>query len=117
MGFFLMLTTSCKKEENNPDYASQITGTYNGTVTVTGIGAVSGSSVITKSSEKVIDLEIKIGAYDIHIDGIEVKSSGGDIYNLNYTDSSGSFTGKVEGNKLTYTLSDGNDTVTFSGTK
>lgn len=118
MGFLLMLAASCvTDDENLPDYASKIVGTYNGTVKVTGIQTVPGSSTLTKSSEKEVDLEIIIGSSSIPLDGIDVSSSGGDIYNLRLTDSSGSLTGKVEGNRLTYTLTDGNDTVIFDGTK
>ena len=117
MGFLLILATSCEKDETLPDYASKIVGTYNGTVKVTGIATVPGSSTLTKSSEQEVDLEVKIGSSSIPLDGIEVSSSGADIYNLKYSDSSGSFTGKVEGNILTWTLTGGGDTMTFSGTK
>ena len=117
MGFLLMLTASCEKDKNLPDYASEIVGTYNGIVTAVGTGTVSGSSTLTKSSEQVVDLEIKIGSNSIPLDGIDVSSPEDDIYNLKYTDSSGSFTGKVEANKLTWTITAGSVTQTFSGTR
>jgi hypothetical protein len=64
-----------------------------------------------------------VGSNNIPLDGINVSIterdsiSGGDIYNLKYTDSSGSLIGKVEGNRLTWTLTAGSLVETFSGTK
>ena len=86
MGFLLMFITSCEKDENLPDYASEIIGTYNGTVTVVGTGTVAGTSILTKSSEQVVDLEILISSVSIPLNGIKVSSSGADTYDLNYTD-------------------------------
>jgi hypothetical protein len=117
MGFLLMLATSCEDDKNLPDYASEIVGAYYGTVNIVGTGTVSGSSILTKRSEQVIDLEVKIGLESTSLNRIDVSMSGGDIYNLKKTDSSGSFTGKVEGNLLTWTLTDGSTTIIFSGTK
>ena len=117
MGFLLMFITSCEKDENLPDYASEIIGTYNGTVTVVGTGTVAGTSILTKSSEQVVDLEILISSVSVPLNGIKVSSSGADTYDLNYTDTSGSFNGKVEGSSLTWTLSSSGITETFSGTK
>ncbi len=117
MGFLLLLATSCEKDSTSPDYASKVTGTYYGTVTVVGTGSVSGSSKLTKSSDKVVNLVITIGSSSIPLNGIDVSKSGGTIYYLNYTDASGSFSGTVNGNSLTWTLTDGSDTITFSGTR
>jgi len=117
MGFLLMFITSCEKDENLADYASEIIGTYNGTVTVVGTGTVAGTSIITKSSEQVVDLEILISSVSVPLNGIKVSSSGADTYDLNITDASGSFNGKVEGSSLTWTLSASGITETFSGTK
>jgi hypothetical protein len=116
MGILLMLAISCKKDENNTDYASKIIGTYNGTITLVGTGSVSGSSTLTRSSDKVVDLEIIISSTSIPLPGITVSSSGS-IYNLNYGVSGSSFTGKVDGNTLTWTLTAGSITETFTGTK
>ena len=117
MGFLLMLTSSCEKDENLPDYASEIAGTYDGTVTLVGTGTVSASSTFTRSSNTKVDLIVTIGSNNISLDGIDITSSGGNIYNLSYSDSSGSFQGKVEGNVLTWTLTAGSIVETFSGTK
>jgi hypothetical protein len=115
MGFLLLLATSCEKDSSSPDYASAIAGTYYGTVTVVGSGSVSGSSKLTRSSDKVVNLVITIGSSSIPLNGIAVSKSGSNYY-LNYTDASGSFSGTVSGNSLTWTLTDGSDTITFSGT-
>jgi hypothetical protein len=116
-GFLLILSTGCSKDDNLPGLAGAIAGTYNGTISVNGSGTVSCSSILTRSSQTKVDLTIIIGATNIPLDGINVSSSGSNIYNLSYSDSSGSFTGKVEGNLLTWTLSDGSTSETFSGTK
>ncbi len=116
-GLFILLAISCEKDENLSDYASIIAGTYNGTVTVEDIGTVACTSILTKSSDQEVDLEITIGSNSIPLKGIDVSSSGGDIYDLKYTDRSGSFTGKVEGNNLTWTLAAMDIVETFSGTK
>jgi len=116
MGFLLLLATSCEKDSDSSDYASQVAGTYSGTVTIVGTGSVSGSSKLTKSSDKVVNLSITIGVSSIPLNGIDVSKSGSNYY-LNYTDASGSFSGTVNGNSLTWTLTDGNDTITFSGTR
>ena len=115
-GFLLLLTTSCKKDETKADLASKITGTYVGTLVMTGTGTVPSSSVLSKNTETLVDILIVIGTSNIPLNGIEVSSSG-NTYNLSYTDSSGSFTGKVVGNTLTWTLTSNGDNVTFSGTK
>ena len=112
-----MLAISCEDDKNLPDYASEVVGTYVGTVNVVGTGTVSGSSILTKRSDQKVDLEIKMGSSSTPLNKINVSWPGGDIYNLKFTDSSGSFTGKVEGNLLTWTLTDGSTTIMFSGTR
>lgn len=112
-----MLANSCEKDDNLPDYASEIAGTYNGTVTVENLGTVPCISVLTKNSNQEVDLEITIGSNSIPLKGIDISSSGNDIYDLKYTDRSGSFTGKVDGNRLTWTLTASDIIETFSGTK
>jgi hypothetical protein len=116
MGFLFMHLTSCTKDTIQADFASKIAGTYSGTVTVVGTGTASCTSTLVKSTETVVNLTILIGTTSIPLNGITVTSSG-NIYNLSYTDSSGSFTGKVDGNTLTWTLVSGSTTDTFSGTK
>ena len=115
IGFLLTLAIGCKKDQ--VDYASQITGTYNGTVTIVGTGTISGSSTLNKASEEVVNLVITINSKDTPLNGISVSSSGNNVYNLSYTDASGTFSGQVKGNLLTWTLSAGSATDTFTGSK
>jgi len=117
MGFLLLLATGCEKDSSSPDYASKVAGTYDGTLTVVGTGSLSGSSILTKSSDKVVNLEIIIGSSSIYLNGIDVSKPGSSIYYLNLTDATGSFTGTVNGNSFTWTLTDGDDVITFSGTR
>jgi hypothetical protein len=126
LGFALMLATSCIPEEKDeilPDYSGKIVGSYNGTATLVGTGTLPATSTLTKRSEQVVDLSCKIGSESTNLTGIGISISkgdsisNGDIYNLKYTDSSGSFTGKVEGNKLTWTITSGIFKETFYGTK
>jgi len=113
---FSIALTSCKKDknENLNDYARNIAGTYNGTMTADGSAAVSASSILTKSSDTIVNLIILVGSNSIPVNGIMVNKSG-TIYNLTYA--GGSFEGKVEGNQLTWTLTAGSIVETFSGTK
>jgi len=113
----VFLVISCKKDEPNPDYASIIAGTYTGTVTYGGIGSVAGTSKLSKSTESVVDLIITIGTSTVPLNGITVSSSSSNVYNLSFVDSSGSFTGKVQGKKLDWTLTSGADVVVFTGIK
>jgi hypothetical protein len=104
LSFLMMFIASgCQKDKNLPDYASQIAGTYSGTVTVVGTGTVSCTSTLTKSSNQKVDLKIS--------------NSAGDVYNLTLTDSSGSFTGTVNGNTLTWDMTAGSIHETFSGSR
>ena len=73
-------------------------------------------AILTRSSDEEVNLVIKIGDQDTSLDGIDVSSSG-DAYNLNYSDSSGSFSGTVNGNLFTWTMTADNETMTFTGTK
>ena len=118
LGLILMLAISCKKGIS-PDYASEIEGTYVGNVTKEGsvLVVLSSNSILTRISNKEVDLEIKISRVSIPLNGIDVDSSDDDIYDLKYTDSIGSFTGKVKGNRLTWTMTADTTTDTFDGTK
>ena len=117
MGFLLMLTMGCDIDENLPDFASEIEGTYYGTITVVGTGSVPGSSILTKRSNQKVDLEIKIGGESVSLKRIELSSSEDGIYDLEYSDYSGEFTGEVEGDKLTWTMTADDITETFSGSR
>jgi hypothetical protein len=117
IGFVLILTTSCKKDENDPDYASKIAGTYNGTVTLVGTGTVPCSTTINKNSATKVNLIILIGTITIPFNGISVSSGGNNIYNLSYSDLSGTFEGQIDGDTLTWTLTAGSTIEIFSGTK
>lgn len=121
IGLILMFATGCDKEENSSDdatdYASIIEGTYSGTIIVVGQGSAPASSTLTRRKDDVVDLEIEINSNSIPLRGIDVSSSEDDVYDLEYSDPSGTFIGKVDGNKLTYTISTDDITETFSGTK
>ena len=112
--FLNLLAAGCKKDQQ--DYASQITGTYRGTTTITGTGTVACTSTLGKNSNTSVNLTITIGSTNIPLNGISVSKSGS-AYGLSYTDSSGSFNGTVDGNKLTWTMTASGTTETFSGTR
>jgi hypothetical protein len=84
-------------------------------VTIVGLATVPASSTLIKNTETLVNLIIVIGAESIPLDGINVSSFGSKIYNL--SDTSGLFQGKVEGDKLTWTLAVVSITETFSGIK
>ena len=110
------LLTSCGGDNSQQDYASLITGTYIGTVT-SGSGTTAGSSELVKRSETKVDMDIIAGSHTLSIPGIRVTRVGYNIYDLSCTISGNSLDGKVEGNKLTYTLSSGALNGTFTGTR
>ncbi len=110
------LLTSCGGDNSKQDYASLITGTYIGTVT-NGSGTTAGSSELVKRSETKVDMDIIAGSHTLSIPGIRVSRVDDNIYDLSCTISGNSLDGKVEGNKLTYTLSSGALNGTFTGTK
>lgn len=113
----LSLVISCEKDEGIKDYASMVVGTYAGTVSYNGGNTVAASSSLSKVTEKTANLIITIGSTTIPLNGIVVASSTNNAYSLSYVDSSGSFTGAVNGNKLDWTLSAGTDVIVFSGIK
>jgi len=115
LGILLSLNSGCNKDEQ--DYASQIIGTYNGSITVVGTGTVPCSTTVNKNTGSTVDLVITIGSSGTPLNSINVSSSGNSSYSLSYTDSSGSFSGTVSGNKLSWTLEAGGITETFVGTR
>ena len=115
LAVFLIAFTSCKKDEILSDSGSKIEGTYNGTITVVGLATVPASTTLSKVSETIVNLIIVIGTDSIPLNGINLSRAGNNIYNL--SDSYGFFVGKVEGNKLTWTLTAGGVVESFSGTK
>lgn len=117
IGLLSLGLTGCVKNNTNPDFASIIAGTYTGTITATGVGTVSASSVITKVNDTSVNLTVTINSTSVPLAGITVGHSGANIYSLTYSDSSGSLTGTVAGNTLNWTLTSGSDTDVFLGTR
>jgi hypothetical protein len=118
--FLIALLTfffSCSKDEPNEDLASEIAGTYTGTVTANGSASVAATSALIKHTNTVVNLIITIGSTPINLDGIDVTRSPNNIYALSLVDASGSFTGTVNGNKLDWTLTAGSIVDVFSGIK
>lgn len=112
----LILATGCKKDKD-ADLAGRIAGTYSGTATLLGISTVPCTTTINKSTENVVNLVITIETINIPFNGISVSSGGNNVYNLSYSDSSGTFEGQINGVTLTWTLTAGGITETFTGTK
>jgi len=108
--------TSCGGDESQADYANMIAGTYIGTVT-TGSGSTAGSSEIVRRSDTKIDMNIIAGSHTLSIPGVGVSRVTGNIYDLSFSLAGNTLDGRVEGNKLTYTLSSGDLNGTFTGTK
>ena len=113
----IVIATGCKKDETNPDFASSIASTYNGTFTASGIGSLTGASTLAKVSDTMVNLTLTISGQNISLNGIIVSSPSKDAYSLTLSDSSGSFTGTVQGKTLNYTMTSGTDIITFTGTR
>lgn len=116
-GFLTTVLISCTKKEDTPDYATAISGTYTGILTVVGTGSATASSTLSKSTETLVDLLVTIGTSYTSLGGITVSNPSSNTYTLLYTDASGSFTGTVQGNKLSWTITAGSTVDTFIGTK
>ncbi|MDX9727504.1 MAG: hypothetical protein RBT38_14085 [Bacteroidales bacterium] len=108
---------ACEKDDSGPDLATSVAGTYTGSIVVSGTGSTSCTSILTKKSNDKVDLKIIISTTTIPLNGISVSSAGTDSWDLSYGDSSGSFEGNVQGNLLTWTLTGGGYTETFTGTR
>jgi hypothetical protein len=112
-GIIAFAFLSCEKES---DLAKEVSGTYSGTVTIVGTGSAPATSKLTRSSDERVNLVVTIYANNIPLNGIKVSTSGNN-YVLSYTDSSGSLSGTVTGNRLDWTMTAGGMTETFTGTR
>ena len=112
-----VLTGCSKKDDDSPDFASAIAGTYTGTVTVSGIGTTSGSTTITRVSETKVNMIVAITGTQVPLNGINVSSPSSNTYSLSFSDSSGSLSGTVSGLNCNWTMTGGGDVVVFSGTR
>jgi hypothetical protein len=117
VGITLFSIAGCKKDNSSPDFATSISGTYNGNFSISGVGSVTGSSKLTKADDNLVNLTMTISSQEISLDGIIVTSPVKNSYSLTYTDLSGSFTGTVQGNNFSFSMSAGTDVVTFTGTR
>jgi hypothetical protein len=111
------IVVSCKKDKTNPDFAGAIAGTYYGTISISGSGTSSAVTKITKVNETTIGFEVIIGSTSLPITGISINHPSENTYTLIYADSSGSLTGTVIGITLTWTLTDGNLSDSFTGSR
>lgn len=123
LGFLLLSTVSCE-EDSLADYASDITGTYTGTVNMVGLGTFSSTSTLSNGSGQTVNLKIVFLMSTESIpsfNGIKVSEGANGSVNLSGTYSGDTMTGRVSGNQLTWTMTgmvDGNnETLTFVGTK
>jgi hypothetical protein len=117
LALLLTVVTGCTKDNSSPDYASKIAGTYNGTITVVGTGSASASSKLSRNTDTKVDLLVTIGASPVSLNGITVSNSSGNSYTLSFSDNSGSFTGTVQGNTLSWTITSGSVVDVFTGTR
>jgi hypothetical protein len=107
---------SCRRSEPQPDYASIIEGTYTGTVT-TGSATVSGITELVRFTDKKVDMHITAGTHTLNIYGITISSPVNDIYYLSYSVTGNTLDGNVQGDLLTYTLTSGTLSGTFTGSR
>jgi hypothetical protein len=117
LGLLSTVITSCTKKDDNPDLASIIAGSYNGTVTASGIGSAAGTTTIVRVNETRVNLVIVIGASSIPVTGVDVSNPSTNTYNLSYSQSGETLSGTVTGNTFIWTLTSGTDVIVFSGTR
>ena len=111
----LFILISCKKEENSLVLADNVIGNYSGTTTF-GNSSLPCTTIITKTSDSKVTMSVNFNGANFLFGEIVVSKSG-DVYLLYYSDQSGSISGRVEGNYLTYLINSGVLSTLFNGTK
>jgi hypothetical protein len=106
-----MYLSSCSKPSDS------VKGYYSGTFTFNGAsGGTATTDVVVVDANTVQTIFSFNGGANTSLSQVDVTQSGNN-YSLSYTDGSGSFTGTVSGNNLTWSLSSGGDISTFTGNK
>jgi hypothetical protein len=112
--------TSCKKDDSSstpaPDAATAVAGSYKGKLNAMGV-AIDATTVLTKVTETTATLSITMVGQTQPYGTVKITSGGTNTYNLTMDASAIPFTGKIEGNKLTWSMTADSMTQTFSGTK
>lgn len=106
LGFLLISTISCE-EDDLADYASDITGTYTGTLNIVGLGNFSSTSTLSNGSGQTVNLKIVFLMSSESIpsfNGIKVSKGGHGSVNLSGTYGGDTLTGNVSGDQLTWTM-------------
>ena len=112
----LISVISCNKDENPAGYADKVVGTYHGTMSH-GADNLSCTSEIIKTADTKVKLTIIIGVSSFTFGEIAVMNAANNTYILSFSDQSGYLDGKVDGNKLTYSISSGVLNDMFTGTR
>lgn len=103
--------TSCAKPSDS------VKGYYTGTFTFNGTAGGNATTDLVVVDVNTVQAVFSFnGGANTSLSQVDVTQSGND-YALSYTDGSGSFTGTVSGNNLTWSLSSGGDVSTFTGNK
>jgi|WetSurMetagenome_2_1015567.scaffolds.fasta_scaffold29413_1 hypothetical protein len=112
----LLLVVSCSKDETSTGLADKVTGTYNG-ITTYGTTHLDCITKITKASDTKVRMSVVYEGANFLFGEIAVINAGNDKYLLSFSDQSGSIDGVVEGNTLTYSISNGVLNTLFTGTR
>lgn len=113
--------SSCKKNDSSsstpaPDAATAVAGSYKGKLNAMGV-AIDATTVLTKVTESTATMSITMVGQTQPYGTVKITSGGTNTYNLTMDASAIPFTGKIEGNKLTWSMTVDAMTQTFSGTK
>lgn len=106
----LYLSSCAKPSESAKGY-------YSGTFTFNGSsGGTATTDVVVVDATKVQTIFSFNGGPSSSLSSVTVAQDGSN-YSLSFSDASGTFTGTVSGNNLTWSLSSGGDVSTFTGSK
>jgi biopolymer transport protein ExbD len=113
--------SSCKKSDSSsstpaPDAATAVAGSYKGKLTSMGV-AIDATTTLTKVTETTATMSITMVGQTQPYGTVKIASGGTNVYNLTMDVSGVPFTGKVEGNKLTWSMTVDSMSQSFSGTK
>ncbi|MCA1741330.1 MAG: hypothetical protein LC630_02430 [Bacteroidales bacterium] len=78
---------------------------------------VSGTTGLVRYTNSKVDMHITAGTHTLNIYGITISNSGNNIYYLSYSVAGNTLEGNVQGDLLTYTLTSGTLSGTFTGSR
>jgi len=113
----MLICFGCSNDDDSVDLASGVEGFYSGSWRVSGYNR-SGTCEVIRVSDTKVTLEMEILGVGIpEMPDVKLSDGGNGTINLKYTDSSGNLDGKIQGESITISITDGSTSLSFSGTR